>query len=128
MVDFVRRERCGRLVEHEHAILIETVESAHDGVDRAIDRAALTEWRPQVDLHSETIEQLPRAPCLCVEPYREAAPDIETRRQGNVLDRCHLVDDPEVLMHEAQSEAARLGRRPEGQRPAVYLDCTTTTR
>ena len=110
------RQEHRRLVEHEHAVAAPDaavlLDRAHDREQRALDRLQVGRRRARGSSRSAVaLERLARPGALA--PPRDAEARARRRDVGDaqVLEHAQRLDEPEVLVDEAEAELAELPGR-----------------
>ena len=110
-LDLGARQRRGRLVEHQQRDALEVVQGPGDGHGRAFRLGQRADHRPRRDVIAEGGEGAP-----CVGPLGASVQGHQTTPgagQAEVVRDAHALDQPEVLMHEAQAGGPSSGRGAE---------------
>src|SRR5918996_1589761 len=87
------------------------LERAHDREQRALHRLELADHRGRVDADAVALERLARTPPLAPPGDQPARPRRGDVRDAQVLQDAQLLDEPQVLVHEAHAELAELAGR-----------------
>ena len=121
-LDPLARKEHRRLVEHEHAPAdadaADLLDRADDRQQRPLDRLQAADDRRRVDPQAVSLECLARPLPLPAPGDPEAGARGGDLRHAQVLEHAQRLDQPEILVDEAQPELAEL---PRGQRQPYRL-------
>jgi hypothetical protein len=121
-LDLLARQRRGRLVNDEHPRLLPVPEGANDRDPGALGGAELRHRPANVELVAQRAQALLGVAALGApaDAPAERGRDLAPERQ--VLDRAERLDEPEVLVHEAQPGVVRRARVAQLDLLAGQLD------
>jgi hypothetical protein len=113
LADLAFGQRDRRLIENEHtggARRLDVLERSHDPDDGPLGLAEARDRRLRVDVEIKAPQELAGAPALLAPPDAAAHSGLELA-DTEVLENRDRLDEPEVLVHEADAEPTRPARR-----------------